>query len=141
MASRMLVRDLMTTTLYTVAPHQNLSEVVTLIRRERIRHIPVLDGVTLVGIASDRDVKRAMPSLLTGVSQHEYDETLDHTPVARIMTRDPMTVAPNTPVLAALSILLEKKYGALPVVEEGKLVGIVTEIDFLRLLQSMLTAS
>lgn len=138
----MRVRDLMTRKLHTVHPEDSLAKAVDVQRRERVRHLPVVDDAQmLVGIVSDRDIKRAMPSLLSGTSQSEYEQILEETTVSRIMTRDPVTIAPDATVRHALEILLDKRYGALPVVEDAALVGIISETDFLRLLYTLLKES
>lgn len=85
-----------------------------------IRHLPVMDGESVVGIVSDRDLRLA----LTGRP--------DETSVADAMTSDPMTVSTTMPIEAVARMLVEHGVGSAPVVDEGALVGIITETDVLR---------
>ena len=126
------VRDYMATDLVTLTPDDSMEAAVLLERQRRIRHIPIVDGGTLVGIVTDRDLKRAMPSPLAGADQQSYERVSETTRVSRIMTRSPVTISPDAPLSDAVRILCEKKFGALPVVDSGRLVGIITETDMLR---------
>ena len=128
----MTVAELMTSDVATINPDASLREAIQVLRIRRIRHLPVVQDSKLVGILTDRDVKKAMPSLHSGVDRDEYEQVLDDTLVSSAMTRDPMTVSSTTSLKEALGLLVEKKFGALPVVDNGKLVGIVTDIDFLK---------
>ncbi len=134
----MKVSDRMTRDVVTLDEEQSLREALTLQRRHKIRHIPVVADGSIVGILTDRDLKRASPSLLSGIDQERYDELLDTTRVAQVMTRDPRTVSPETSLKDVAKILIEGKFGALPVIEKNSLVGIITEIDLLRALHDLL---
>jgi acetoin utilization protein AcuB len=125
----MLVEDVMTRSLVTIAPEETLRAAVDLLLKNRIRHLPVVDGTALVGIVTDRDVKRATPSVLSGIDRDEYERVLAETKVAQLMTRDPVTVTPKTKLKAAVGIFIKRRVGALPVVEEGHLVGILSDTD------------
>ncbi len=126
------VRDYMISDVETLTPEDSMESAIVLERRCRIRHIPIVESGTLVGIVTDRDLKRAAPSPLTGTDQQEYERVTRGTPVRQIMTRSPMTISPDAPLKDAVRILCEKKFGALPVVEAGALIGIITETDMLR---------
>src|SRR5580765_4151934 len=117
----MLVEDVMSRALVTIAPEDTLRAALDLLQRNRIRHLPVVDGSALVGIVTDRDVKRATPSVLSGIEREEHDRVLATTKVAQFMTRDPTTVTPKTGLKAAIEIFLKRRVGALPVIEEGRL--------------------
>jgi CBS domain-containing protein len=134
----MKIAEVMTRSPVTLAPEQTLRDAVELLRSKHIRHLPVVEDSRLIGIVTDRDVKRATPSLLSGVDRDEYDRVLDETKIGQIMTREPMTVTPETGLKAAVKIFLERKVGALPVVSDSRLVGIITEIDLLRVFHGML---
>jgi acetoin utilization protein AcuB len=127
----MRIVDLMTREVVTLGPNQALSDVVESMRRRKIRHLPVVENGKLVGIVTDRDVKRALPSVFSG-DQVEYERVLNETTVDKVMTRDPYTVGPRDEVKEALKVMIERKIGAVPVVNDGALVGIVTDIDFLK---------
>ena|SRR5258708_3029053 len=134
----MQVEDIMTRSVLTIAPEQTLRDALELLRSKRIRHLPVVEHAKLVGIVTDRDVKRATPSLLSGVEREEYDRVLDATTVSQFMTRDPLTIEPDMALKAAVKVFIDRKVGALPVVADGRLIGIVTEIDLLRAFHAML---
>jgi acetoin utilization protein AcuB len=127
----MLVAEAMTASVVTISSEQTLLEALTALRAHRIRHLPVVDGSTLVGIITDRDVKRATPSVFSG-DRDEFDRVLASTTVSHVMTRALITVAPETPLRRAVDIFLDRRIGALPVVDGGRLVGILTDIDILR---------
>jgi acetoin utilization protein AcuB len=117
----MVVGDIMQSRLVTVTSAATLAEAMTLLQQRGIRHLPVVDGA-LVGILSDRDLKRAMgPSGPDGGAGAQ--------PVAGIMTRHVVTIGRQAPVEEAARIMLDEKISALPVIEGGRLVGIVTETD------------
>ncbi|MSO46091.1 MAG: CBS domain-containing protein [Acidobacteria bacterium] len=134
----MLVEEVMSRSVVTLTPEQTLLEALDLLRSHRIRHLPVVDGSKVVGIVTDRDVKRATPSVLSGVDRDEYDRVLTTTKVAQFMTREPIAVTPKSGLKAAVEIFIERKVGALPVVEHDRLVGILTDIDILRAAHGLL---
>ena len=134
----MKVSDRMTRDVVTLEEEQSLREALTLQQRHKIRHIPVVTDGHVVGILTDRDLKRASPSLLSGISQEKYDELLDATRVGQVMTRNPQTVTPATPLKDVAKILIEHKFGSLPVTDGDQLVGIITDIDLLGALYELL---
>lgn len=134
----MRVQEVMSRSLVTLSPEQTLRDAMNLFRSNRIRHLPVVADEKLIGIVTDRDVKRATPSLLSGVTSDEFNHVLDNTTVAQVMTRDPITAAPDDPLKSVVRIFLDRKVGALPIVSDGALAGILTEIDLLRVLHEML---
>jgi CBS domain-containing protein len=132
------VEQHMTRPVVTLSEDQPLRDAIALMQRHRIRHVPVVSGDQVVGILTDRDVKRATPSPLGGVSQDVFDRVLNETPVGQVMTRHPFTVTPSTSLRDAVKILLDRRFNAVPVVEAGRLVGILTATDLLRTLHQML---
>lgn len=124
--------DLMATHCETLTPESTMKETVLLSTRLKLQQIPVVEGGTLVGIVTDRDIKRASPSVLSGAGQDEYERVLESTRVAQIMTRDPVTVSPDAPIQTAIRLFCERRFGALPVVKGGTLVGVITPFDLLR---------
>lgn len=129
----MLVQDIMQSKVVTITPATTLPEAVRLTREHRIRHLPVLEDGRLVGIVSDRDLKRAMASPATSLEVHELTYLLNRLKVAEIMTRTLITTVPTVPVEEAALLMVMHKISALPVTESGRLVGIVTETDVLEL--------
>jgi len=124
----MLVRDIVQADLITVTPEASLATILHLLNRKGVRHLLVVQYERLVGIISDRDVKSVL-ALSSGL------EGLDHYRTAeQIMTRDPITIAPTSPVEEAVRLMLSARISALPVVQDTRLIGIVTETDLLRIL-------
>ena len=105
-----------------------------LLKEKGIRHLPVLDdSEQLVGVITDRDIKRASASEATSLDIHELLYLLDRIEVSRVMTKNPVTVAPNTSVQEAAALMVKHKVSCLPVVNAGKVAGIVTDMDMLKL--------
>jgi len=129
----MLVEDVMQPEVITISPKTSLPEAMRLVRQRGIRHLPVVDNGRLVGIVSDRDLKRAMASPATSLERHELTYLLDALEVAEIMTRAVITVGRTFPIEEAARLMVTSKVSALPVTEVGRLVGIVTETDVLEL--------
>lgn len=134
----MRVGDYMTRDPITIGEDASMKEAMLLLRSHHIRHLPVATGKLLVGLVSDRDIKRAAPSILQGIDKSGFEQMMEDTPVSRIMTREPFTVTETTPLIEAVTILVEKKFGSLPVVDGKELIGIFTEIDALKVLLNTL---
>jgi CBS domain-containing protein len=132
------IREIMNSPVLSISSQSTLLQAALTIRRTGYRHLAIVDQDRLVGILTERDVNRFAPSLLSKVSQEEYNEIFEKTPIERVMTRNPMTVGPETSVREAAHILQVRKIGCLPVVENDRLVGIVTVTDMLRVLQHLL---
>ena len=133
MAHQVRVRDFMTKNPVTLRQDDLLREAVEVVMVRRIRHIPVLDeGGALVGIVTDRDVQGTLPSPLSAGAPEEYEALLETTPLARIMTRNVITVDADDLAAEAVETLLADRIDGLPVLEHGRLVGIFTVRDALR---------
>jgi acetoin utilization protein AcuB len=110
----------------------SMKKAMDLLKEHEIRHLPVLkDGEKLVGILSERDIKQASPSPATALEIREIYYLLDKVKVKQIMTRRPYSISSTAPIEEAALIIREKKIGCLPVVDDGKLVGILTETDII----------
>ncbi|MCU0233765.1 MAG: CBS domain-containing protein, partial [Thermoanaerobaculales bacterium] len=132
--SRMKVAELMSTDLVTLTEDETLAHAQRCMARGRIRHLPVVRDGHLVGLLTHRDLLAASFSIFAEVARDEQRRIFDTVRVVDAMHRDVVTVSPDLGVAQAASILLENKYGCLPVVDaEGALLGILTEADFLRL--------
>ncbi len=131
------VMQIMTTPVWTLQSTDTLRKAVTLMRNRHIRHAPVLAGDRLVGILSDRDVRVYLPSPMHGRSEAE-GSILDQVRMREMMTEEPISIGPYHRVTAAASVMLDRHIGALPVVEEGRVIGIVTQTDVLRALLDLL---
>ncbi len=105
-----------------------------------IRHMPVLgDDGRLVGVVTDRDLRR--PDTLDDDPNISHAYVLDNAlKIAEIMTPDPVTIEAADDVRSALDVMVERKFGALPVTDDGKLVGILSAVDLLRAFQDYLRA-
>jgi acetoin utilization protein AcuB len=126
------VQDLMATTLVTVTPDTSVHAARALMQQRKIRHLPVLKHGQLVGIISDRLLRTVLPSPATSLSVWEVNYLLDRLTVGEVMSQFVMTVTPETLASEAVSRMLGQQVGALPVVEDGRLVGMLTRTDILR---------
>jgi CBS domain-containing membrane protein len=134
MPGRMPVADLMSTDLVTLTEDETLAHAQRCMARGRIRHLPVVRNGRLTGLVTHRDLLAASFSIFAEVEHNEQRRIFDTVRVVEAMHRDVVTVSPEIGVAQAAAILLENKYGCLPVVDEdGVLLGIVTEADFLSL--------
>jgi CBS domain-containing membrane protein len=139
MSSQMSVADLMTAEVVTLTEDETLAHAQRCMARGRIRHLPVVRDGMLTGLITHRDLLAASFSIFAEVEASEQRRVFDTVRVVEAMHRDVVTVSPDLPVSKAARILLENKYGCLPVVDdEHKLVGIVTEADFLHLTVQLL---
>jgi len=126
----------------TVLPTDSLRTARDRMTTAGCRRLPVVDEAgIIVGIITDRDVRLALNSPLVMRERWQDDLLLDHTEVDACMTVDPICIAPDAPLEDAIDLLLARKISGLPVVEEGRLVGIVTVTDLLRALLQLLRAA
>jgi acetoin utilization protein AcuB len=126
------IQDHMTPAPITIGRAQSLSEAARKMHEHHVRHLPVLEGGYLFGILSERDIDlvEALP-----------DVDPDKVTVEEAMTQDPYTVRPDTPVREVAAAMAEHKYGTAVVMQEGRVVGIFTTVDALRMLAAMLGAA
>ncbi|MCA9946013.1 MAG: CBS domain-containing protein [Ardenticatenaceae bacterium] len=123
--------DLMTIDPETVSQDAPLREVVAAMNRANIRQVLVVDGKKLVGIVTDRDVRLAVNSPLTAEEPLERLELLNGYKAQDCMTVNPRSVTPETPIHKVAELLSMYKFGALPVIKNDELVGIITVTDLL----------
>jgi acetoin utilization protein AcuB len=122
----------MSRALITVRPDMPVLEARALMTKDRIRHLLVTEDSRLLGLITDRDIRLNLPSPATSLSVWEVNHLLARLTVGQVMTRSMITVDPARSAREAARILLDHKIGALPVLEGGHLVGIITETDLLR---------
>ncbi len=128
----LFVRDIMSSPDITHTPTVRLPAIKHLMHQNSIRRLPVVDGNRIVGIVSLGDVRNAFPSDATMLSIYELSYLLDKVSAADIMRTDVVAVEPDAPLTEAAQLMLQHKISGLPVVENGQLVGILTESDILR---------
>ena len=125
----MFVGRYMTANPLTVPENMPVQEAEEIMRKHKIRRLPVVKGEKLVGIVTEIDLLRVSPSSATSLSMFELNYLLSRLQVKEAMTKNPRTISPEATIEEAALIMRENNVGALPVVENGKLVGIITESD------------
>ncbi len=128
----MLVKDWMNPRPLTVGAEATLAEAKIMMEKYWIRHLLVLEGNALVGMFSDRDLRAASLPANAEFSAAARDAQLGRVTVGTVMTSDPRTVLPNATLVEVARLMLEHRFGALAVVDGGRLAGIITETDILR---------
>jgi len=130
------VRDVMTADPTTLKRNDKLTLADDIMTLGRVRHLPVVDDddQTVVGIVTQRDLFRDALAQALGYGRHAQRKILDTLSVKDVMATEVVTASPEASLVEAAKILTERKIGCLPVVENGKLVGILTEGDFVALI-------
>jgi acetoin utilization protein AcuB len=137
----MLVGERMTRNPVTISEDASIDDGLHLMRERRVRRLPVLDHTgRMVGIISDKDLLHAAPSPATSLSVYELHYLLAKLTIKKVMSSPVITVSPSTPLEEAARIMADKKIGGLPVVENDRLVGIITETDIFKILVELLGA-
>ena len=138
----MNAQDLMTPNPVTVASNASVAEALDLMREQEIRHVPVVDGTTVVGILSDRDLAHFDITRLLTVDGVEALRRELSTPVVKLMSPDVIAVGPEAELVEVIDLLLEHRVGAVPVIrpETGELIGIISYVDVLEALRDSLVA-
>ncbi len=130
----MRIRDVMTKNPITVDSETLVLDAQKIMKENNIRRLPVVDKGNLVGIVTQHDLLQASPSPATSLSIHELNYLLAKMKVKEVMKKNPLTLTPDTPFEEALRFGQDRKIGSFPVMDKGKLVGIVTESDIVRFL-------
>ncbi len=131
------VGDIMSVSPVTIAPSTSVHEAQALMHQRKIRHLPVLQDGRLVGMISDRDIRLVLPSPATSLTVWEIRHLLDKLTAGEVMTYFVMTTTPDCPVTEAVGRMLGHKVGALPVVVDRQVIGILTRTDILRAFRSL----
>src|SRR3990172_8633169 len=134
----MYVRDYMNQNVVTVPPDMLIHDAQQLMKQNKIRRLPVVENGKLVGIVTQTSLREVAPSQATSLSVWELNYILAKMKVSDAMTRNVITVTPDTTLEDAALLGYRHGVGALPVVEGGRLVGIVTETDTFRVLLEVL---
>jgi acetoin utilization protein AcuB len=125
----------MSTNVYTVHSDSPLSQAVKILREKKIKHLPVVDKKkSVIGVLSDRDIKEYMPSKATTLDVYELHNVLLETKVTKVMKKKVFTAKPDLPIEEAAMLMYDNNIGCLPIVENNKLVGIISDRDLFRVL-------
>jgi acetoin utilization protein AcuB len=129
----MLVKDRMTSDPLTITTDTSLKDALELIRSKPFRHLPVLDeNDKLVGIVTEKSLVYAAPTPTTTLSVFEVDYILSRTKVGQIIQGPVITVGPDLPIEEAARVMVDHRIGCLPIVEDDKLLGIISDTDIFR---------
>lgn len=116
----------------TVSVTERLATVEDIMRLGGVRHIPVVHRGQLIGVLSERDLLRASLSQVGAFDQEAHRAFLHAVAIADVMSKPPITIPPDTTLRVAARLMMRRKIGCLPVVEDGELLGLLTKTDVLR---------
>lgn len=134
----MFVRWRMTPNPIVIDPQTSILDALHIMKEKKVRRLPVVAHGKLVGIVTEKDLRESPSLKATSLSIFELNYLLAKTPVSEVMTKDPITVTPDTTIEEAAVIMRDNQISGLPVVEDGKVVGIVTETDIFDMLVKLL---
>lgn len=134
----MFVKWRMTPNPIVIDPELSILDALHIMKEKKVRRLPVVAHGKLVGIVTERDLRESPSLKATSLSIYELNYLLAKTPVKEVMTKDPITVTPDTTIEEAAVIMRDNEISGLPVVEDGKVVGIVTETDIFDMLVKLL---
>lgn len=127
----MLISEIMSTDLVTVGEQASLEEALQQMLVRKVRHLLVVEGDRLLGVITDRDLRFALPSRLENIGTAKREAFMQKTLVGAVCIRQPVTATPTMDVRDAALELRQRRIGCLPVLDGGRLVGIVTVTDIL----------
>jgi acetoin utilization protein AcuB len=125
----MFVKNKMTTNPFTVSPDHTIPDAHEIMAQNGIKRLPVLKNGKLVGVVSKEDIAHASPSKATSLSANEITYLLAKTKISKVMAKDPIVISSNALLEEAATLMRDNNVGFLPVVDDGRLVGIITESD------------
>ena len=128
-----LIKDNMTSPVISITEDTSLAEAHKLMTDKGIRHLPVVSGKKLTGIVSLSDVLEAQPSDATSLNIWELNYLLAKLRIKDVMSKKPLSLSPDDSIVEVAKIMLENKVGGIPITDNGKLVGIITESDIFRM--------
>ena len=137
----MRIRDVMSTNVVAVDEKTSIHDAKKIMDAHKIRRLPVMKKDKLIGLITEHMLLEASPSPATALSIHELHYLLAKMTVKDIMVKKPFTISPDMPAEEAMQLGQEMGYGGFPVVEGGRLVGVVTESDIVRLMTRVLGVS
>lgn len=130
------VRSWMTEKVITITPQTTLPEAQRIMLEHKLRRLPVMKSDQLVGIVTLGDIREASPSDATTLSIYEMNYFMDRLTAKDFMTSNPITIAPDATIAETARLMVDHKIGGLPVMDNGRLVGIITETDLCRVLMT-----
>ncbi len=137
----MFVKDRMNSDPICGSPDMPVLEAQELMKGEGIRHLPIIDKSRhLLGLITPSSLQSALPSDVSSFSRFEISYTLSKIKVQSVMVKDVITIEPDTPIENAACLMADKKIGTLPVVQNDKLVGIISDSDLFIIMTSLLGA-
>lgn len=125
----MYVKNRMTKIVYTITANAPITEAVAIMREKNLKRVPVVEDDKVVGILTQGDIQKVSPTKATSLSIFEINYLLSKTTVKDAMTKQPITIEAESLLEEAAVIMRQNRIGTLPVVKDGKLVGIITESD------------
>lgn len=133
------VKDIMTKNVFVLYANETLDIARSLMEIKHVRHVPIVTVKgKFVGLLTHRDILSMTVSRLAGLDENVQDDLDRHIPISKVMQKKIVTIDPELDVSKAIALLLKNHFGCLPVVSDNKLVGIVTEADFLAFTYSLL---
>lgn len=136
----MLVGERMSHPVISTHPEMPVVDALALMKRERIRRMPVLKNGKLVGIVSDKDLLNASPSQATSLSVWELNYLVSKITIQDVMTKKVLTVQEDTPIEEAARIMADNKIGGLPVMRDREIIGMITETDLFKIFLELMGA-
>ena len=136
----MLVGERMSRPVISVSPDTPINDVLAMFKKEHIRRAPVMKQGKLVGIVAERDLLNASPSPVTTLSVWEMNYLISKVTIKQVMSKKVITVNRDTPIEEAARIMADNKIGGLPVVDSGRVVGIITETDLFKIFLELMGA-
>lgn len=134
----MTIDDLMTPDPATLAPEDTVRDAIDLLRSLDVRHVPIVRKGQLIGMLSDRDLREATLPTLHAFDDPDGARKVYEKPLADLMRSDVISVQPSADAADVIDLMIDYKVGAVPVVDDGALVGIVSYIDVLRVCRDLI---
>ena len=135
----MFVREYMTSPAVTISADTPFQDALNMMKKRKFRRLPVVDAAgKLIGIVSERDLLYASPSPATSLSVWEMNYLLSQLEIKSLMTKEVISISPDTTIEGAASVMMKKKIGGLPVVDDNNnVIGVITETDIFNTLTKM----
>ncbi len=136
----MLVGERMSQPVISVSPDTPIHDALAMFKKEHIRRAPVIKDGKMVGIVTETDLLNASPSPVSTLSVWEMNYLLSKVTVKQVMSKKVLTITRDTPIEEAARIMADNKLGGLPVVDDNKVVGIITETDLFKVFLELMGA-